>query len=339
VAGKSFGDCKCGHPKSEHKPGVGVPHAEAWKPSEAAHAAVAAAAAAAADAAEEHAGKQACEHYQVNMQAAEFGLCTCGFPKAAHGKTGKPRGSDLKKPAPPAAPPAPAVEYEPGACEHYQVDTTATEFGTCVCGWKKSEHGKPRRKKGEAPPPEAPAAALHEDRNAAPCAHYEVDVLSTKFGNCKCGWSKEDHRAAGTFVEPELREFAGGHGGDPKRPTIAPKKVQGKQDKPCYHYQVDVNAKTFGDCLCGHAKKAHREFGGHAGEEPAGAAPPPPPPAEVIVRDGTHPCAKFELDLKNQGGYGACLCGFSRKDHEDFHSDPAEWSKIKQALTPPKEFT
>jgi hypothetical protein len=60
---------------------------------------------------------------------------------------------------------------------------------------------------------------------------------------------------------------------------------------------------------------------------------------EVIVRDGKHPCVKFELDLKNdKGGYGFCLCGFNRVDHENFHKDPAEWHNVREKLTAPKEF-
>ena len=62
-------------------------------------------------------------------------------------------------------------------------------------------------------------------------------------------------------------------------------------------------------------------------------------PVEIIVRDGKHPCVKFELDLKNEkGGYGYCFCGFTRLDHESFHHDPEEWHRIRQGLTAPKEF-
>jgi hypothetical protein len=122
-----------------------------------------------------------------------------------------------------------------------------------------------------------------------------------------------------------------------KRPTIVASKKPGKQDKPCNHYSVDVNAKTFGDCVCGHGKGKHKEFGGHVDDTPAPAAPVHV--QEVIVRDGHHPCAKFELDMKNTGGYGHCLCGFSRTDHEHFHHDPDEWLKVKTSLTKPKEFT
>ena len=117
-----------------------------------------------------------------------------------------------------------------------------------------------------------------------------------------------------------------------------PKTRKGKQDKPCDSYEVDMTGKTFGDCMCGHARAKHPQYGGKV-EPDAKAEEPPPQEPEVIVRDGTHPCAKFELNMHNAGGYGACLCGFTRVDHEDFHADPQQWVNIRATLTPPKEFT
>jgi hypothetical protein len=169
-------------------------------------------------------------------------------------------------------------------------------------------------------------------------------MLPAHLGSVNAGHSREEHKAAGTYVEPEQRVFAGGHIGDVKRSTIAPSKApahSGKQAKPCDNYQVDMNGATFGDCFCGHAKLKHKQFNKHASDEDADEQAPAvvATPVKVIVRDGTHPCEVFELDLKNHGGYGACICGFSRVDHEQFHHDPEEWNKIKAALTPPKEFT
>ena len=250
---------------------------------------------------------------------------------------------------------------------------SASEFGMCKCGFKKADHDKPReafmvKKDGaaapkppppaaaapSAPAPPAPAAAAPAPAEpgkkapaAKPCDHFELDLSGT-FGFCKCGHSREEHKQAGTIKEPEPIVFAGAHIQDVKRSTLVnkPGAHPGKQAKPCDHYAVDMNGKTFGDCLCGHAKAKHKQFqvarkgeynDPDAEEE---AAPEPQPEApKIIVRDGTHPCEVFELDLKNQGGYGACICGFTRVDHEQFHHDPEEWVKVKNSLTAPKEFT
>lgn len=201
----------------------------------------------------------------------------------------------------------------------------------------------PAEPEPQAPP--APASSGHP-KSEFPCNHFEIDITGT-FGFCKCGHSRDEHKAAGTLAEPEPRLFAGGHIGDAKRATIAqkPGAHPGKQAKPCENYQVDMNGKTFGDCLCGHAKAKHKQFqatkkalNNDPDEEEVAPAPEPEAP-KAILRDGSHPCEKFELDLKNTGGYGHCLCGFSRLDHEQFHHDPDEWHKVRAGLTAPKEFT
>lgn len=245
------------------------------------------------------------------------------------------------------------------------MDVSASEFGSCKCGFKKAEHGKRRDnflKKNPgapvppprasdlsklsiatpaaaAPPPPAPVSRAKPVVNQGPCRSYTVD-LTGKFGHCKCGFSREDHKHAGTLVEKEHAVFAGGHVADPNRATSAPRNVpRQKQVKPCADYQVDTNGAQYGDCTCSHPRVKHRQFGMvHDVEEPE-PIPEPEPVAEVIVRDGTQPCVKFELDVKNLGGYGACLCGFSRLDHEQFSINPSEWMSVKDSLTAPKDFS
>ncbi len=60
---------------------------------------------------------------------------------------------------------------------------------------------------------------------------------------------------------------------------------------------------------------------------------------EPLIRDGVHVCSKFELDVANPK-FDYCLCGFSRKEHQDRKTmSNAEYQKIKALLTKPKEFT
>jgi len=312
----------------------------------------------------------ACEHYDLDMTAARFGDCKCGHTRAEHSQASLHAGPVHHEKAAPAAHEAPEGDYH-GPCDAFNVDMQATEFGLCKCGFKKIDHGKPKelfmtKKDGPHPPPPKPAAAApppaavpppappsrpkeHAETGKKPapepCNHFELDLQGT-FGFCKCGHSREEHKQAGTLAPPEPRLFAGAHIQDGKRNSIAGKPgAHGKQAKPCDHYAVDTNGKTFGDCVCGHPKTKHKQFqpvkkGQNNDPDEEEVAPEPEPEApRVIVRDGTHPCEVFELDLKNQGGYGRCICGFSRLDHEQFHSDPAEWHRVKASLTAPKEFT
>ena len=223
----------------------------------------------------------------------------------------------------------------------------ASEFGVCRCGFKKIDHGKPKAlftTSSEAPKPaseQPPKAATEKPSNppvpvdqptskepakptasenvrSSPCNHFEVDLKGT-FGHCKCGFSREDHKSAGTIADPEPRVFAGVHIADAKRSTVTAKGTTphpGKQAKPCDNYQVDMNGQTYGDCLCGHARMKHKQFQQvkktqNVDPEEEEVVPEPEPEApKVIIRDGEHPCEKFELDLANTGGYGHCLCGF-----------------------------
>ena len=123
----------------------------------------------------------ACSNYQLDMTAARFGDCKCGFPKMDHVRTGGVSTADhvsastansQSKFAPtPAREPnrvtgptskvvqravtAPVIQPEftadvssnndaGGACDNYELDMTAARFGDCKCGFPKRDHvGKP----------------------------------------------------------------------------------------------------------------------------------------------------------------------------------------------------
>ena len=66
---------------------------------------------------------RACGFFKLDVAAATFGACSCGFSKADH---------------------------ETQACRHYQLDMTGASFGVCKCGFSRAEHrstAMPHKKK------------------------------------------------------------------------------------------------------------------------------------------------------------------------------------------------
>ena len=114
----------------------------------------------------------------------------------------------------------------------------------------------------------------------------------------------------------------------------------------CTAFRLDVNAASFGTCLCGLAKKDHGQQSGVASSpvktvtraasvsappKPAWqapkplspapkpvAAPAPPKPAApaapAVESSSPGPCKAFQLDM-TAARFGACKCGFTRVEH------------------------
>jgi len=150
----------------------------------------------------------ACGYYHLDMKSAKFGACHCGHAKSEHATlvdaaVAKKYWDEKDKPPPP--PEVEVVEYEQGACDHFKVNTSASEFGTCECGFKKADHGKPKviKKKPAAAPaaapapppppsvaappvaaPAAPAAPAAKAEPKRPCDDFRIDT-GGEFGFCK----------------------------------------------------------------------------------------------------------------------------------------------------------
>merc|ERR1712039_629911 len=89
------------------------------------------------------------------------------------------------------------------------------------------------------------AAGVNKDEA---CNDYQADVAAAEFGTCKCGHPKEAHIAkAENKAATELERL--------KRKST----TGARTAEPCNDYKADVNAATFGTCLCGHPKEAHGE--------------------------------------------------------------------------------
>jgi hypothetical protein len=87
---------------------------------------------------------------------------------------------------------APTATLQSPACTDYRVDLIGASFGVCKCGRAKAGHDSqlPGR---EAPRSTPTSAAPRPTLQTAACADYQLDVIGTSFGVCKCGFAKAEH--------------------------------------------------------------------------------------------------------------------------------------------------
>ena len=144
-----------------------------------------------AGAARGEASEVACDSYRVDMLAASFGACKCGFAKRDHTTTV----------AAARAPRAAAAE-----------EVTAEEA--------------PAAEEAAPPMNATGAGAARDEASEVACDSYRVDMLAASFGTCKCGFAKRDHTTtAATARAPRAAEE------EEAAPTVAEKaaEVRAKQ--------------------------------------------------------------------------------------------------------------
>ena len=112
-----------------------------------------------------------------------------------------------------------------GACEAFEVDITASVFGSCKCGFVKVEHSDAAQT--ASPPLSRKSSTRNEVAEAAQdkptpaprvddgsedesgqghgaCEAFEVDITASVFGSCKCGFVKGDHSEVAQTATPPL---------------------------------------------------------------------------------------------------------------------------------------
>mmetsp|Transcript_28787 Transcript_28787/g.57895 ORF Transcript_28787/g.57895 Transcript_28787/m.57895 type:complete len:492 (+) Transcript_28787:182-1657(+) len=179
----------------------------------------------------------ACITYEVDVLATAFGGCKCGYPKSDHKVSTDKPGRTPGKAAFVAV-----VKDATGACSNYNVDMLATAFGLCKCGFPKSDHDVneegPGRSSGKAL-----FVAIAKDATAA-CNDFDIDLLATEFGQCKCGCPKSEH---------DVKESGPGRTTG-KAAFVA---IAKEESGACESYAIDMLASAFGQCKCGFPKRAH----------------------------------------------------------------------------------
>jgi len=226
-------------------------------------------------------GKRACDAYEVNLAATEYGMCKCGFKKNEHVQSAAYRAApralgavyhpevkvpekkpislvDTSSPMHPSAETQEDESTESKAvpCDAFEVDLQAKEFGTCKCGFKKAQHSK----SAQLAAPRRPSATAFPTVQLAEKQAQEERQREQEEAQRK---ATQEARAHQEFLEKErkIREMEGSQEAVAQDPSTA----TGNQDseptnegpKACDSYEIDLNAAEFGTCKCGFKKTEH----------------------------------------------------------------------------------
>lgn len=155
-------------------------------------------------------------------------------------------------------------------CEEFELDTEG-EFGYCMCGFHKEDHGVEFVGEDEDETEEPVEEPVKRVKEKEACLKFRLDTGADAFGLCKCGWPNEAHKEK--KINPAKKALGKlkikNHQKSTQLDLIA---AVGKDDivntKACGKYRVDTEAKRFGDCKCGFPKADHDVLE----ENPAAAA-------------------------------------------------------------------
>jgi broad specificity phosphatase PhoE len=128
---------------------------------------------------------QPCGNFEIDLQAAAFGSCKCGYLKAAHMFRYDGPSRSVNK-----AQFIPVQKEASNACGNFEIDVHGS-FGSCKCGFLKAEHeftpGHVGRSGGKVS-----FVPIKTDPTGA-CKNYSVDLTAAAFGQCICGFAKSAH--------------------------------------------------------------------------------------------------------------------------------------------------
>ena len=114
----------------------------------------------------------ACDKYVLDLSGDGFGVCVCGFNRAAHSQP-KLVGTDRR-----SIKTKPTTQKSDRPCNHYRVDVAGKNFGDCLCGWSKADHSKVDWQ----PPTEIkPFAPLPSPKAASAVDHKPDDIVEMVF--------------------------------------------------------------------------------------------------------------------------------------------------------------
>jgi len=192
VAGKNFGDCKCGFSKAAHETRQAKEDAPETVPSDSLPGETPAS---------ERGDKPAkpCSQYRLDVAGQNFGDCKCGFSKAAHEARQSEEENCVTAPSDPVPEESSAPESAEGPaakpCSQYRLDVAGKSFGDCKCGFSKAAHEAQKAEEKDTAPVCSPCTMPEETSETAtePCSNYRLDVAGKNFGDCKCGFPKSAH--------------------------------------------------------------------------------------------------------------------------------------------------
>jgi hypothetical protein len=213
----------------------------------------------------------ACERYEVNMNAANFGECVCGVAKAEHTATALAAGEQAKAARVDSADVrAKFVQKETCSCERYEVliGDNSVAFGTCVCGRPRTEHseaalaaGATLGGKGTTRQDSAEVRAKFVQKEYADCEEYVVLTgdNSAAFGTCVCGRPRAEHSPEALFAGEDKAGKKGKRISAEVRKGFVQTAAWADRDTcTCKKYEVDLSPGVpFGQCVCGEPKARH----------------------------------------------------------------------------------
>jgi hypothetical protein len=232
------------------------------------------------------------------------------------------------------------------ACEAYDVDLAATEYGMCKCGFKKSDHvqsaafraaprplasayhpeSKPIEKKpvvlvdqrsaslASVPSVAAPEEEHGEDDGKHPCDAFDVDLLAKEFGTCKCGFKKSAHSKSAQLAQPKKPSGGSGFSSVQQAEKQAQEERRREQEEARRREEEEAREKReFEE----RERKIREMEQAHEHEEASTSAAPVTSKAaapEQPASEGPKACDSFEIDL-NAAEFGTCKCGFKKVEH------------------------
>lgn len=153
---------------------------------------------------------------------------------------------------------------------------------------------------------------LHEHLKLAQC----FTMCSNLPLRGRCGWPKAQHSAdalrptkpksSSSLVKQSSESFAAGE---------AP--AERAQFAACKAYVVNIEAATFGECMCGRPKAEHSESALSAKYQPVSRQSSRAVSDDVAPQSGTSSaCDKYQINLE-AASFGECICGFPKSAHNE----------------------
>lgn len=275
--------------------------------------------------------KHPCEEYRVNMEAANFGECMCGWPKADHATSAfvkkkktlaptKVDSADLRNRF---------VKKAYCPCTAYRVNLESENFGECMCGEAKENHSpealNAEKSRGKTDVDSAEVRNRFVQKTRADCSLFEPDMrASVPFGTCKnCGQHRSEH------ADVALEAAAGGKKGTTRMDSgEVRKKFLARTKADCELYEPDMSdGAQFGTCKnCGAHRSEHSDAALVAGTAKGGKFNRAKSDAEVrkgfektsawADRDVCS-CDKYVVDMSPGVPFGQCVCGEPKAKHSD----------------------
>jgi len=197
-------------------------------------------------------------------------------------------------------------------CNEYRVNMAGKVFGECMCGHPKAAHSAAALcKKVGAQRTKQDSTVLREKMTAkgyCACEKYMVNMQSASFGECTCGQPKSAHSPAALASEEKTKM-------DRVNSTELRSKMVQRDKCACEKYVVNMEAKTFGECICGEPKANHTAEALAAGEKSKAALKAEDEVRSKMVQHGNYcDCDVYEIDMCAEV-FGTCVCGEPKNKH------------------------